>query len=654
MKAILIIPALCISLLSRASTLVNIVHEVQQVNEDSIRVNPSIQIITGEQMLNAGLSRLSDLFLLIENGTYTTINGDRYFAQFGGTSNYKFQSWIFMVNGVRIDLSRFDAVAVNMTGIALADIDHIEVVTEPCLYYGEFADKGIVHVITKRKNGPSYVGYLGNGNETGDPGPFMYITPMPNVDKMGLNYSHVAGFGNDKWSAGCSYTYQDYFFRDAAIFNRVNLNNPLTSKSSLESVRLEMGYDGGKLRHQMQAYMTKVSDYLFDPEKYEVLVTGKQYSATSVTSLRMTNKGSLKVATGMLWEDAQSLFKNSPMLPANTHGVLNTSYSHTTHWNNKLVVIEPGFAYRFYHSNLSTTGIHAFYIPSIHTHVIYKGGLSISGDIQLVSAAGTGITGSKAAATVKWKTETNRSWSFNICHSYRLIDEEENYFVSAYERGRTNILLRGTRQLSMDVSLRSDDNNRFTWKLYTGLKFIDALPFYDVAYLYNNSIVPDIVVGRYSSGQTLNFINGGTAKVMITPKLNAGMEGLITYQVTGNRELTRSLPVHRFSMLLNYQLPERFNACLRTAYQGAATFDLITPGRSIESKNPHKLINGFLVCDLSISKRAIHDILSLNLTVRNIFNGLERYHSIGAQFDLRMFFGITVNLTRMTKSRQSQ
>ncbi|MDP1725965.1 MAG: hypothetical protein Q8M15_04220 [Bacteroidota bacterium] len=654
MKAILIIPAICCSLLSQASTLVNIGHEVQQSNEDSIHMNPSIQIITGEQMLNAGLSRLSDLFLLIENGTYTTINGDRYFAQFGATSNYKFQSWIFMVDGVRIDLSRFDAVAVNMTGIALADVDHIEVVTEPCLYYGEFADKGIVHIITKKKNSPSYTGYLGNGNETGDPGPFRYITPTPNVDKVGLNYSHVAGFGNNTWSAGCSYTYQDYFFRDAAIFNRVNTNNPLTSKSSLESVRFGLGYDGGKLRHHMQAYVTEASDYLFDPEKYEILVTGKQYSATSVTSLKTSNKGNLKVSTAILWEDAQSQFKNSPMLPSNTHGVINTSYSHTTCWKSHRVAVEPGFAYRYYRNQLSTTGIHAFYIPSIHTHIIYRNGLSFSGDFQLVSAAGSGYMGSKAAATLRWKSETNRLWSFNICHSYRLIDEEENYFVSAYERGRTNILLRGTRQLSTDISLRSNGHSLFMWKLYTGLKFIDALPFYDVAYLYNNSTVPDIVVGRYSSGQTLNFIGGGTAKLLITPKLNAGMEGLITFQVAGNRELTRSLPVHRFSMLLNYQLPERFNACLRTAYQGAATFDVITPGRSIESKNPHKLIKGFLVCDLSISKRAVHDILSLNLTIRNIFNGLERYHSIGAQFDLRMFFGITVNLTRVTKSRQSQ
>jgi outer membrane receptor for ferrienterochelin and colicin len=112
-----------------------------------------------------------------------------------------------------------------------------------------------------------------------------------------------------------------------------------------------------------------------------------------------------------------------------------------------------------------------------------------------------------------------------------------------------------------------------------------------------------------------------------------------------------NIPKHRWSFIVNYSLPKRFNLWSRVYYQsstrwinfqGAAfTFD----NETIKYVNVSNMFN----LDVGVSKKIAKDYLNLNLSVRNLLNTAQKYHTIGAQFDLTFFVGVSGNISAFAK-----
>ena len=103
-----------------------------------------------------------------------------------------------MLDGQRIDMKLFDMNNLNLLPVALDFVDSVEIVSLPRIHNGEFTNRGLIHIHTRRPtNGFFFRGSVIGGNETGDPGPYRYTGYYsPNVDAIGPDASLSFGFGS--------------------------------------------------------------------------------------------------------------------------------------------------------------------------------------------------------------------------------------------------------------------------------------------------------------------------------------------------------------------------------------------------------------------------------------------------------------------------
>lgn len=176
-------------------------------------------VITGEMLQSAALTRLSDVLLLVDDWVLSTTDGYTWKAAPNGLSTFREQQWVVMLDGQRVDLNLFDAVNLNLLPVALDQIDSVVVVNTPQLYDGEFSDRGLIHFYTRRPQGGETYGIsLMGGGETGDPGPYRYTRyRTANVDGDGPDASVAFGHGRENWSLYTSASVQHFYFTDAAV-----------------------------------------------------------------------------------------------------------------------------------------------------------------------------------------------------------------------------------------------------------------------------------------------------------------------------------------------------------------------------------------------------------------------------------------------------
>jgi len=149
------------------------------------------QIINKNDISLSGVSRLSDIYSLLDDWNAVTIDGYRWQIFSSKTPFDQSQNWILMLDGQRIDLNFFDMKNINFLPISSWKIDSVETISSPMLYKGEYADNGLINITTQKPvKGFSFYGQIFTGNEEGDPGPYKYIDKYnsENIDIIGPDY----------------------------------------------------------------------------------------------------------------------------------------------------------------------------------------------------------------------------------------------------------------------------------------------------------------------------------------------------------------------------------------------------------------------------------------------------------------------------------
>jgi hypothetical protein len=189
---------------------------------DAGRLPESRRVITGDVLRSAGVTRVSDVLLLVDDWLLNTVSGYTWKVSPNGLAAWDTQRWVVMIDGQRADVELFDAVNLNMLPIGVDQIDSVVVVSTPGLYRGFFSDAGLIHFhTTAPARGKTLQAVYSSGNETGDPGPFRF-TPYatPNVDKIGPDGSLTFSVGGAAWSLLANATIQTHYFTDAAVMRR--------------------------------------------------------------------------------------------------------------------------------------------------------------------------------------------------------------------------------------------------------------------------------------------------------------------------------------------------------------------------------------------------------------------------------------------------
>ena len=145
------------------------------------------QVITQEELVQAGITRPGDLFRLAYGWTTSSTEGYAWDAAALGTAPEQEPAWLLFVNEAPIDLRALGRANLNMLPIPMAEVCEVTLYTHPTQIGGMIAPAGAIHVLTcAPPKGVTLRGIVAAGNETGDPGPYKYLQEKDtNVDRTG-------------------------------------------------------------------------------------------------------------------------------------------------------------------------------------------------------------------------------------------------------------------------------------------------------------------------------------------------------------------------------------------------------------------------------------------------------------------------------------
>lgn len=154
---------------------------------DECRSTAGSEVITRDEILNAGLARLSEIFRLSDRWFAATIDGYSWYAQVSGLSPLSNPRWAVLINGVPMDIGLFDTMSLDVLPIHIQEVECVELISHPHTAAGRLFQAGAVHISTREPDpGMTLGASVAAGNEVNDPGPFAYTPQVtPNIDRIG-------------------------------------------------------------------------------------------------------------------------------------------------------------------------------------------------------------------------------------------------------------------------------------------------------------------------------------------------------------------------------------------------------------------------------------------------------------------------------------
>ncbi|NBC17074.1 MAG: hypothetical protein GVY18_07135, partial [Bacteroidetes bacterium] len=155
---------------------------------------PGVRVLSAEEVRQAGITRLGDLFRLLDDWDAATIDGYTWQAAAAGLAPLQTSTWTLLVDGQPVDLGLLDAPVLDMLPLPLSEIAYVEVISRPAFVAGMMAPAGTIHLHTRDPaGGLGLKGTVSAANEVGDPGPYRYTDfATPNIDRIGPTYEAAA------------------------------------------------------------------------------------------------------------------------------------------------------------------------------------------------------------------------------------------------------------------------------------------------------------------------------------------------------------------------------------------------------------------------------------------------------------------------------
>ncbi|GAB4363253.1 MAG: hypothetical protein Kow0042_00920 [Calditrichia bacterium] len=628
------------------------------------------QTITAEQIQSSGIIRLSDIFSLAEDLRVSTTAGFHWEISLNGLFPFQKQNWIVMLDGQRINLDLLSTKSINMLPISVDLLDSVKIICAPQIHDGEFTEAGLIHFYTSPpKSGFSLRGRNTIGNETGDPGPYMF-TPYrsPNVDRLGPDYSFSMDYGNTRWNTRLGLSFQNHYSTDPAILKRNPGLEGQYTRGQMVSPYLKLGFKVGSseneitLSHSTSKRLPFLerfgSDLLFlEPFAREIPthsslsfvgISGQLKSAgrfgigyRSSFSALMLDKPDQTAYPALDWEmrtwnsrveihTRNSAFQNIWGLGLNYHD-LNTQYdlksphdlSGQLYWQNRF---------------------------RISPKVLQNSGLwmNIHGD-------GVGI---KTFVSHQWQVKSRSVLWSNLSYSQRLFSEDNNLWYWS-SRGYDFIGQNGVKffpaapthkriLFSLDLGWYSDLNQWITLDVAAALRsfrhdYFDGEDFQFTYYRY--SLSPEISL---EAGQGGTIVLGKGGIYLRWPEV---LSQRVSYTYIGRiggsrlfRQAWESVPAQGILYQITFTPVENFSIFSLIHYRGKSYWPAY---RNLEAQTNGEYsptVNGFFDWRLVMNKWFWKRRLWARVVFRNIFNQPERYHPFGAVMNLRWHIHIGFSL----------
>ncbi len=624
------------------------------------------QMITASQIRLSGYSRVSDLFQLIDGWTFASVNGDKWYLQSNGTSHYQNQNWVLLLNGQKINLNRLDAVHINLLGIQVNDIERIEIVNTPTIYLNEYADKGIIHIVTKTyAQGITVKAMYNNGNETGDPGPYRYTgANTTNINRIGQNYAVSLGYVKGNFSIQSTFNSQEYYARSESVRLRyTRFNNPAVSPNNeIKSSFTRLAFQSGRWSHQLQGTISQTNDFTFIyPYSTEIRNYQQHFSAGYHTLFKLTPSNQFRFNFAF---DNTDFSRSSasffvPPVKNQQAATGNISYTHYFLKQKKNAIVQSGVAfdhntYQFY----SSTNKSSFLLIKPYAVLSLPASRKSTFFTDVMFTTNQSDIGFKTTAGIYKRADIITNWNFLVSYSNRLAEEDNNMVYVMADRSEK-------LQLPNAISLsRLSNNSQFTSDFYYGLtignnfKFIYNLGFRTLwnqsAFLLDtSSLYYHISNYGYQTGmKRTDLINRFYLYYNVLNNMIFHIHYMRTGNISGNESLSSSIPKNKITFTAEYQLPKKIQVWGRVYWQSATNWKASNAVDSFSVKAEDSALPELFLIDAGIGKQLFKDHLYLNFTIRNVLNKREIYHPLGADMGLRMFVTVSLHLEGLRFKRK--
>ncbi len=627
------------------------------------------KIITGEELLSAGVTRIGELLLLVDEWSLSTTEGFTWMASPNGLAPYQGQTWIVMVDGQRFELNSFDVKNLYLLPVTLDQIDYVEIVNVPLLHEGEFTERGLIHIHTVRPEpGLSLHGTLVLGNETGDTGPYRYTKyRTPNVDRSANDASLSVAFGRNTWYARASLTVQQHPFTDFAMLERIT--ETIDDWAGLHmsiSPALNIGFNLSRSHHELSmGYPFSREYYLFfKPLGREIPVTNA-FPFVGVRGSFITNR-----SREILYRVKYSGSELGKYLD-----IYDFDFSYKSHNLNANVE-------SIYRSNAWQTHIgigfdrfrletdYQLETDSYNIGKVY-GGLRFEPAIRFSQYLSTLITYSEGEAAGKvglisdWDITPKHNLIASYSFSQRLFVEDNSLWYWS-ERGYD---LLGTYDIDYailgQISRSRQLTRGLTWKTAVGndliLEISRSFRSFTDLYLESQSFQFNPLDCSFASPIDIHAGEEGQVRgVKVTIKYSIGsyLSQQMYYGywkvVSGSdafRAAWNAIPQHNTSYRLNYAPADNFMIGITVHYRSATTWsdyqgieDQLCAADPRISTTYSAQVAEARVVDLELQKWFWRRKIIGNLLLRNLSNSNYNYHPIGASFDLSMYIKVELVL----------
>ncbi len=258
-----------------------------------------VQTLTAEDLVQAGVTRLGDIFALADGWTASSTAGYSWDASLAGSAPFDVPTWKLFLDGSPVDLRVLGGQDINTLPVSVSEICIVEFYTQPTILSGIFAASGAIDIHSCRPApGISASVLAGAGSETGDPGPFKYTElGGPNVDRSGPILQGALAASNSSWHLRLQGRVDEHHATDERIRMRVHTlyDGEKDARIFHTSARAELGRWGRRARHRLTAGAARFEDLTYyEPLALEVPANHEYLRAGATGSYLFQNAAELR------------------------------------------------------------------------------------------------------------------------------------------------------------------------------------------------------------------------------------------------------------------------------------------------------------------------------------------------------------------------
>lgn len=635
-------------------------------------INAQKTVWTSEDLKKVEIETWFDLFSLSSNWVNASVDDANIQHSMNGLAGVGGAWWGVYVNGIKLNTQAWDSQSPHLIPFSISQADSVVIIEEPMLYDGVFTEKGGIFIYTKKmQEGWSVDGNFSFGNNSGDPGPFLYTEyASQNVERVGPVADARLSYRTKRFGvkAGGSLYYHSLTDNDLTYRRLVPFEyggHPYRQVKIISNAGfLEADLTTGIVTHQIQAGGSSVEDYLFSNiYGVEIPVERTFEFAAYMGKIEISDALNISYQASLNEQDTEN-FPNKDNRWLGWRQDVSSAKGSIQHFFKKGV----------HEVGIETENITLFDDLSSKNLSENKVGIFYSNDVRINSRINLRYAGKLALAesaaiknkgTLQFRLFKNHTIKLSGTYSERMPSEDNSLWYWIKKKGFASDTL--------DVEAFNPLPNKSIYKQaeltwISSFKQSEVLISTELIENQNEYILDYSLSGNGRSTKTgnINYLNNFDATYFRVPvqlknnslvNIHHKLSYTFTHKLSGNEGVT-DIPEHRFQYYMNWKPVESLKLWMRIQAQSAMNWRPVNPidGREIvwigsgrfeggEIRSTyHANTDARFIVDIGIKKYFWDQRMAFSLDMRNITDQHFKYHPLSQTHRLTLFLKAHLNL----------